>query len=259
MKRWAPKSEVELARPVVEWLEHQDWEVYQEVSFDGDRADIVAVSSKEEAWIIECKRSLTLELIAQAWRWRSYARWSSVVVPDGPQYWNDARKLGQEILVLKGIGYIPVGECGVVEEHVKPAKDNLSADSFDLLKMCTSEHKTVCPAGSKGGGYVTPFKQTLKRLEAFVVEHPGVELKMAAKLVEHHYGGRDPAFTFRVNIEKLIKKGVIKTLRAEEKAGLLCLFPIHPESKVIASVEPGGAAGIEGSNDASSAADSLRD
>jgi len=126
--------------------------------------------------------------------------------------------------------------------------------------MCTREHKTVCPAGSKAGGYVTPFSQTLKRLEAFVAEHPGVEMKMAAKLVEHHYGGRDPAFTFRVNVEKLIKKGVIKTIRAEERAGHLCLFSVHPDPKVVASAGPGSAAGkAEGSEDGSSAADSLRD
>lgn len=237
-KAWKPKSEVELAQPVVEWLERAKYDVYQEVIVDGVRADIVALTpdngEPRKAWVVECKLSLTLKLLAQAWRWRRLAKWVSVVVPDGPKFWTDELKLAHEIMEWKGIGCIPVGEAGVMTENIKLPSPNNGADSFDLIAVCKPEHKTSARAGSKGS-YHTLFKETLARLEAFVRENPAVEMKLACKMVAHHYGGRDPNWTFRKNIEKLMKEGVITTIRGEERGGVLCLFPAQEEEPVVES------------------------
>ena len=239
MKEWSPRSEVELAQFVVQWLETNDWEVYQEVRVDDVRADIVALTPATEtprkAWIIECKRNLTLDVIAQAWRWRRLAKWVSVAIPDGPKFWNDGRKLAYEILEWKGIGCLPVGECGVRSEEIKYAAPNIGSDSFDIVALCRPEHKTSAPAGSKGGGYHTQFKEMVTRLEAFVRENPGMPIKHIAKQFDHHYGGPDPAVTFRVNVTKLLKQGKIKSIRGEDKRGLLCLFPVQEEGPVVES------------------------
>jgi hypothetical protein len=228
---------------VVEWLERGKWDVFQEVRVDGVRADIVALTvdngGQRSAWVVECKRNLTLDVLAQAWRWRRLAKWVSVAVPDGPKFWTDGRKLAFEILEWKGIGCIPVGEAGVMDEDIKLACPTRNADSFDLIAACRPEHKTRAAAGSNTGGYHTEFKETLARLEAFVRENPGVEMKMAAKLVDHHYRGKDPAWAFRVNIERLMKTGVIKSIRGEERGGVLCLFPAQASEPVVESPPAG--------------------
>ena len=77
MKPW-PATERELAAPVVEWLSAQHFEVYQEVELHSRVADIVAVDGKR-VWVIECKRTMSLDLLDQANRWRWLATWCSVI------------------------------------------------------------------------------------------------------------------------------------------------------------------------------------
>lgn len=76
------KSETEVARPVVEWLRAEGWEVYQEVSmgYADTTCDIVATSGSL-LWAIEAKRSKTLALVDQARAWLGYANLVSVVTP----------------------------------------------------------------------------------------------------------------------------------------------------------------------------------
>jgi len=57
-------KETDLAERVINWLEDQHWEIYQEVQFRGygGIADIVAVRAGY-LWIIECKTSMTFTLL----------------------------------------------------------------------------------------------------------------------------------------------------------------------------------------------------
>ena len=75
------QPETILAELVVNWLESQKWDVYQEVQIEtyGKIADIVAVLGNL-VWIIECKKSLSLSVMEQAYRWRRYANFTSVAV-----------------------------------------------------------------------------------------------------------------------------------------------------------------------------------
>ena len=232
-KQWSPKSEVDLAQAVIEWLESDGWDVYQEVQVDEVRADIVAFEPEtKRSWIIECKRSLTFDVVAQAWRWRRLAHWVSVGVPEGPKFWTDGRKLGMEILEWKKIGFVPVGECGVLGEQVRRVPANLDADSYDLIHTCRPEHKIRAPAGTNKGGYVTEFGETVAKIEDFVRENPGADIKTVSRSIKHHYNGNDPNWTFRRRITELIRKGKIKTIRGEEKGGLLHLFLAEPGNTV---------------------------
>ncbi|TXH14611.1 MAG: hypothetical protein E6R03_08830 [Hyphomicrobiaceae bacterium] len=74
-------SEVELARPVVQWLRARDFEVHQEVVTGEGRADIVVVLPSRALWIIECKNALTFDLLDQAERQHRCAHYVSVAVP----------------------------------------------------------------------------------------------------------------------------------------------------------------------------------
>lgn len=71
-------KETELAQPVVEWLESQHWDVYQEVECPGGYADIVAVRDNY-LWIIECKTSFSLKVVEQAMGRRAHFR--SIAIP----------------------------------------------------------------------------------------------------------------------------------------------------------------------------------
>lgn len=73
-------KEVEVAPPVISWLEEQNWDVYQEVNtgLGSNTADIVALRNGL-VWVIECKTRMGIEVLAQATRWGAHFR--SVCVP----------------------------------------------------------------------------------------------------------------------------------------------------------------------------------
>lgn len=74
-------AEQALAQHVIDWLEAQHWDVYQEVPLHGGgskTADIVAVRNGL-VWVIECKTTLSLAVMAQASSWNVHLR--SIAVP----------------------------------------------------------------------------------------------------------------------------------------------------------------------------------
>jgi Holliday junction resolvase len=68
---------------VIDWFTERGWDVYQEVQIQSGYpvADIVAVMGLR-VWVVECKTTLTLDLMAQAFHWQRYAHWVSVAVPE---------------------------------------------------------------------------------------------------------------------------------------------------------------------------------
>lgn len=70
------QTEAMLAAEIIGWLELEGWETYSEVTSPSgqERADIVAVrtlpSGEKNVAVIECKRELTFELLAQAKKWK---------------------------------------------------------------------------------------------------------------------------------------------------------------------------------------------
>ena len=102
MKKLTFKSEVKLAEKVIEYLQDLKWEVYQEVTIHGQIADIVAIQNGL-IWIIECKKSLSLDVIAQAEHWTHYANYVSVAVPKTYRN-NNGRQFAYKVLKQYGIG-----------------------------------------------------------------------------------------------------------------------------------------------------------
>jgi hypothetical protein len=82
-----PLKEIDLAAKVIDWLQSQWWEVYQEVQphHCGRTADIVAINGPL-VWVIETKTSLSLALLEQALRWRGYANYISIATPSPRRY-----------------------------------------------------------------------------------------------------------------------------------------------------------------------------
>lgn len=199
-------NETDIARPVVKWLQDQHWEVYQEVLLGNSIADIVATSGVY-VWTLESKTSLTMALMEQANHWRAHFR--SIVVPS-PKSRRDGRgtayKIAHDYLKL---GVIEVTVHGIVKVIYPPP---LMREHHKFSKLIAGklvpEQKTYCEAGSRGGGYYTPYKATMERVRLFITAHPGCTLKEIMDYLTngdklHHYKSDKTA---KISIEKALQE-----------------------------------------------------
>ena len=190
-------TEIELARPVVEWLKEQHWDVYQEVQLEsyGRIADIVAVRGKC-IWIIEYKTSLSLKVIEQASKhWQCHCR--SVAVPMGK---TTDRWFKKRIMNLLNIGLIEVskpnykGNMTVCEEYKGNFQRLQKQTIHELLFKLRPEHKNS-EAGSRGGGYLTAYSRTMHDIREIISCNPGYTLKEIMTTLQHHYASEASART----------------------------------------------------------------
>lgn len=215
-------SEQELARQVITWLQDQHWEVYQEVSTGlwGGRADIVAVQG-HLSWVVETKRSLSLDLMAQAFDWIGRANFVSVAVPLGRD--SRSRAFATRLLHERGIGLIECDVAGHVWHKPPRLCRKVARPIRDLL--CEA-HKTMAPAGSARGGYVTPFALTCRAVQDFVVVNPGCTMRELVDGIDHHYM-RDS--TARSCLNRWLGTAKIPDVERRHEDNQWRLFPIPDE------------------------------
>jgi hypothetical protein len=209
-------KEVDLAAKVIDYLSAQHWEIYQEVAACGSIADIVAVQG-QLLWVIECKTSLSLGLIGQAFEWRKRAHFVSVAVP--PKKWTKAREVARIILKNYGIGMLNIKEH-YADQAEKPML-NRKAYAQDIRKRLCDKHKTWARAGSHSG-YWTPFQETSRCVLATVRKNPGVSLKELIDDIKHHYSSDATA---RACISKWVQNGVIQGIETRREGKLLKFYP----------------------------------
>lgn len=183
-------TETQIAAPVVEHLQEQGWDVYQEVqTADGGRADIVCTRGPL-VWVVEAKTSLSLQLLDQVVRWRGNANYVSIAIPEGKYHHGS---FVNRYLRDLGFGVFSIHVGGAHKWDVPSANVSLRPSLFrradtDRLKASLNEkQKCGVEAGSKGGGFWTPFKETCDRLVEYLKAHPGASLKDVIENVEHHY------------------------------------------------------------------------
>lgn len=185
------KTEADVARPVVEWLEAQHWDVYQEVQFRnyGKVADIVAVRHKL-IWIIEVKKSLTLSVLDQAYRWPVPLR--SIAVPKAKKQRDVAERLARAYFK---VGIIEVGKSskhtlGVYEKLVAPLLRG-NYPTTRMLSKLTEKHKHYAVAGSNKRDHLTPYKNTMDSVRYFITKNPGCTIKdIYEELGKCHYASQ---------------------------------------------------------------------
>lgn len=222
--------ETEVAAAVVEWLEKNHWAVFQEVQHGGQGgpiADIVAVQHPL-TWIIECKVTLSMDLMAQASRWARDrdARFVSVAVP-APRRTSanphgmpsNAQYFARGVLRERDIGVIEVRPPEPYVERVRVAQDahylrpwgGLKRTRKDILDSLHPEQRESV-AGSVSGGVSTQWKRTVKSLVRHVGENPGCSMKQAIDGIAHHYGSDKGA---RATLATGIRNGWIPELRLD--------------------------------------------
>jgi len=210
------EKETELARAVVVWLRANGWEVWQEV--DGF-FDILAVCAGV-LWSIETKLAFSSPVLVQAWRRRGSAHRISVATLPGPSH-RSTRLYHARCARELGIGVVSVDRYGVRERTV--GRLHRAPGATKLLKRLEMIPRDYVEAGTNGGGYWTPFKGFVERLEAYVGAHSGCAVKAVVRDVPHHYATEASA---RNRVGLLAKQGVFENVRAEYVGRALCLYPV---------------------------------
>lgn len=219
MKQRVPETTVGTA--VADWLKDLGWEVYPEVLVGktGRAADIVATRGPL-IWIVECKVSLSLEVITQAMMWRGFAHYRSVAT----LYTHRVKTAAPRILKDYGIGLFYV-DRRPPHEVLQPLTPRLerSVRPQTVRESLHELHKEWATPGqqSRRGGLLTPFALTSRAVQEYVRAHPGCGLKELLGGIQHHY--RTEA-TARSMIPQWIQSGVIPGLRVEREGRKIRLY-----------------------------------
>lgn len=213
-------KETDLSLKVVNWLDSQHWDVYQEVQIGSSIADIVAVQGAL-VWIIECKLGMSLVLIGQAHEWIREAHFVSVAIPKGKGYLSKSRYVAKRIMRHYGIGMIEVRDLADIHEHSIQPRLNRKAMAKTVKDSLHAEQKYWASAGSQGG-YYTPFKATCRRIVHIVKKNPGIILKDLINETKHHYSSDKTATAC---IKKWTQEGIVKGIRCEKSGKFLRFYP----------------------------------
>jgi hypothetical protein len=217
-----PKTEADLARPLVEQLRELGWTVYQEVEWysNGPRADIVATQGRL-VWVIECKKSLSIDVLGQAHGWRGKAHVVSVAVPASLRRRND---FTIEVAVAFGIGVLHVTDPAAMDgaalgdsdesewtrdwiarrrqegrgstaslELVRPAFHRHIDSS--LRKLLIPERENFAEAGNADGKRYTAFQATCDKVRARLRDNGPLTVKKLVAILgkDHHYASEASA------------------------------------------------------------------
>jgi Holliday junction resolvase len=219
--------EAEIASHVVTWLLDNQFKVYQEVSAGSSVADIVAVLGTLH-WVIECKTTVGLTVIAQADYWREFAHMRSIAIPK-PARGTKASRYARKCLDRDGVGLIFVTEdTGGIREECRPSLFRKPPRLGELKgSLCSEQQNGLCPAGSAGGGHWTTFKDTVRRITRYVEKNPGATMKEILDNVPHHYSSGSSA---RGCLVRYIKEGIIDGIESR-KDGRRAVYFIKPKGE----------------------------
>jgi hypothetical protein len=201
-------TEADLAACVVSWLEDQGAEVWQEVQDPrggpgGPIADIVAARD-DTSLVVECKLTMCLEVLAQAHRWRPMADRVCIAIPRGRKSYT--RQFGSVVAQQMGIGVLLVDGGGTVLGSLPRARRREHHPFGYVLDWVTPEHKTRKAAGTKGGGYVTPFRLWADAIESAARVFPGITAGDALDLddVPSHYANANVALQQMTKLARVV-------------------------------------------------------
>ncbi len=198
-------KEATLAQCIVHWLIEAGWSVFQEVRQGGMGSPIVDIVAKKAeqdiTWAIECKGTFNLDVIAQADNNKRFFNFSSVAIPapSSTRFAKESRSrlLAKEICRERGLGILEVTMYEDVAEYdsgdpieaevykidsVWTPKPNRTRTAFMGSEWLHDRQKSMAAAGTKGGGYYTPYKAMMEDVRAYIKDNPGC---MATDIIKH--------------------------------------------------------------------------
>lgn len=223
--------ETDIGAPVAAWLEETGWTVYPEVECWGSVADIVALRGPL-VWVVECKTSLSLDVMRQAAEWRGLAHYRSIAVPFPTRSSNRNSGFTSQVLGAFGIGKFlvrPNAEslryAEAVEHRFAPRLDR--AVKSDRLRNAVSDrHREECVPGqvSAKGARITAFSNTCRNARNFVSDNPGCSMKELIDGIAHHYASDASA---RSAMSQWIRNGVVDGLEARRDGRRLRVYVVE--------------------------------
>jgi hypothetical protein len=214
-----PATEADLARPLVEQLRELGWRVYQEVEWysNGPRADIVATQGWL-VWVIETKKSLSLDVLGQAHAWLGKAHVVSVAVPASNRH-SGGNDFALDAARAFGIGVLHVTDPAVMDEAETSAWarswiDQRRADgrgsraSRELVRpvfrrridgslrvLLIPEREHFAEAGNADGKRYTAFNATCDKVRARLRDNGPMTIKVLVAVLggDHHYANEASA------------------------------------------------------------------
>jgi len=237
-----PNPEQILAARVVSWLHAQHWEVYEEVRVErrqGRIADIVALRGPI-LWVLECKRSLTMNALAQAHRWAALKR--SVVVPESRTGDSSGRRFALEVCRRFDLGLVEVGRTGRVHERV-PARI-VRGHRHASVRLRAGLHpgqQRCAAAGSSRGGHWTPYAETMRAVRRIVAARPGCTMREILEALDRHHYGHDA--TARSCLARALREW--ESWCRVEEAWPHARYHVRPGFEPVADAEPRARLGSE--------------
>ena len=208
-------SETELAADIVAYFQDLQYEVYQEVKCYDSVADIVAVlRGKPDLYhIVEVKKSLTFQVIAQAVHWRFNSHYVSVAIPKEKGRWDrpsKGRGLAYRVLEWQGVGCLVAGTSkGAAQAAVRPVLNRQART--DQLTLHEAQ-KTFAAAGNAEGKFWSPYKGTCDAILRLLTRTGPLPVSEVIRQIEHHYASDANA---RSSLMKWAQMGKIKGVRLD--------------------------------------------
>lgn len=185
-------KESDIAAVVVEWLEEQHFDVYQEVAVRGvdGVADIIAVRAGI-VWAVETKTGLNVGVLNQAQRKMAHYRYAAYPRPKMERMTSEHHCLERLALNYFKVGLLWVLDGGVQERQPAPLMRGFHRDAMALASQLRPEQKTFAPAGTNRGGHWTPYKATISQVRRFLERRPdGASLReILAEINNGHWSG----------------------------------------------------------------------
>lgn len=196
-------KETDLFEPVKQHYIGIACEVFSEVlAYGGKRADVV-IRDENIITVIELKTSLSLDLLEQCYEWLGHAHYVYACVPaiKKGQFIN---RYARKCLMQDGIGLLNVRftEKWAYELLEKSHPNRYNAASISTLiqprfnrrvdyrwnDYLTERHKFTLPGGSKGGGYLTSYKEMMEDIKGVVERRKnGVPIETLITYTGDHY------------------------------------------------------------------------
>lgn len=196
--------EADLFPFVKKWFEDKGYEVFSEVvsSKTGGRADIVAVNGPAVA-VAEMKKSLTLDVVAQAVRWTFFANYVYIVIRGSAK--RRVSRYVSSLLHREGIGLIEI----IIPEKSKsiitripyiaePAKGRFHRRVDNHLRETLLPKHKLLPGGHHGGGYVTQYSNTIDKVKDFLkyqAKGDWASLDVILNFCETHWAAPKPSLS----------------------------------------------------------------
>ena len=218
-------KETELAEPVIDWLQSQNWTIYQEVQFArlGGVADICA-ERHGILWIIETKTAMTITVLNQASGWPVHFR--SIAVPKAI---HDEKRDYRVARDYYGVGVIEVSRNDIYETLKPPLFLHHDKEAKRLLSQLTELHKTYAKAGSQSGNHLTPYKMTMFDIQRFVKGHPGCTIEdIFGEYGAMHYANKS---SFKGNVLKCLADFEWDWCRIDKSTTPYKLFVRNPDNR----------------------------